>query len=427
MTTTDGLFKAGDVNFEELSLLTQEGIKIDLTQFLVELNIFEDIFSNSLQGNIVLVDSRNIINILNLKGEETLFVKLRTPSFDETQVISKEFITYKISDRKVIKDNNTQMFTIHFVSPELLLDTALPLYLPFDGLVDSVIADIFNGYIKINTKLKVISTAINAVKFISPGWSPFKCINWLASKAILNGNNNLVFYESNKNFYLVSIDKLYENVASIGTYVISPANIDLATGKDINRQMFIVKEAKMISSVDQIKNITSGYLANRLIYLDIYNKKFDLVDYQHADYSRFNTDKNGNSFFDATLFRKNTIRNPSSNIKFYPKNEKLFDEFEESNINERMDEIHGNRLSSMLEVTNLKLNILVPGRTDIEAGMVLDFLYPHTTTRGESDVALGLYDTLYSGKYLITAIHHRINKLEHMMSMEIVKRRLGLE
>jgi hypothetical protein len=427
-TTTEGLFKAGDVTFEKLHLLTQDGVELDLTQFLVELNIFEDIFSNAMKGTIVLVDSRNIINILGLKGEETLIVKLKTPSFDDTQVISKEFITYKISDRKVIRDNNTQMFTIHFVSPELLLDTALPLYDPFSGPVDKVIQYIFDEYIKLKTDFKILTNTQNSVKFISPGWSPFKCINWLTSKAITqwDNNNNLIFYESNKKFYLVSIDTLYENGASIGTYMISPANIDLATGKDVNRQMFIVKEAKMISSVDQIKNVVSGYLSNRLVHLDIYNKEYKLVDYEHTDYGYFEKSNNANKYFDTKLFRKNTIRNPASNIKFYPKNEKLFDNFS-GNVNEKMDEIHGNRLSSMLEATNLKLNILVPGRTDIEAGMVLDFIFPDTTTRGNDDSSLDLYDTLYSGKYLISAIHHRINKLEHMMSMEIVKRRLGFE
>jgi len=328
-TTTEGLFKAGDVTFEKLHLLTQDGVELDLTQFLVELNIFEDIFSNAMKGTIVLVDSRNIINILGLKGEETLIVKLKTPSFDDTQVISKEFITYKISDRKVIRDNNTQMFTIHFVSPELLLDTALPLYDPFSGPVDQVIQKIFDDYIKLNTDFKILTNTQNSVKFISPGWSPFKCINWLTSKAITqwDNNKNLIFYESNKKFYLVSIDTLYENGASIGTYMISPANIDLATGKDVNRQMFIVKEAKMISSVDQIKNVVSGYLSNRLIHLDIYNKEYKLVDYEHTDYGYFEKSNNANKYFDTKLFRKNTIRNPASNIKFYPKNEKLFDNF----------------------------------------------------------------------------------------------------
>jgi hypothetical protein len=165
-TTTEGLFKAGDVTFEKLHLLTQDGVELDLTQFLVELNIFEDIFSNAMKGTIVLVDSRNIINILGLKGEETLIVKLKTPSFDDTQVISKEFITYKISDRKVIRDNNTQMFTIHFVSPELLLDTALPLYDPFSGPVDKVIQYIFDEYIKLKTDFKILTNTQNSVKFI---------------------------------------------------------------------------------------------------------------------------------------------------------------------------------------------------------------------------------------------------------------------
>ena len=83
MVGNDGLQKAGEVRIEQLKLINSSDEVIDLSEFVVEINIYEDIFSNYLRGNIVVTDSRNLIDKFNIHGEEFLNVKLRTPSFTE--------------------------------------------------------------------------------------------------------------------------------------------------------------------------------------------------------------------------------------------------------------------------------------------------------------------------------------------------------
>ena len=104
---------------------------------------------------------------------------------------------------------------------------------------------------------------------------------------------------------------------------------------------------------------------------------------------------------------------------FYPVNPKLFNNFP-GNVSEKMQDIFGNRRSSLIDLTNIKMNIDVPGRTDIEVGNMINFrmpkLGPVEKTNSEEQK-----DKLYSGKYLVTAIHHRITVNKHMMSMEIIK------
>jgi hypothetical protein len=41
--------------------------------------------------------------------------------------------------------------------------------------------------------------------------------------------------------------------------------------------------------------------------------------------------------------------------------------------------------------------------------------------KSESDTESTAQDKLYSGYYLITAIHHKVTKLEHQMVMEVIK------
>jgi hypothetical protein len=86
-----------------------------------------------------------------------------------------------------------------------------------------------------------------------------------------------------------------------------------------------------------------------------------------------------------------------------------------------MGEIYGNRLSNMKELDNLKLNIIIHGRTDIEAGQFINIRFPDMEPPSEADIARDKIDSRYSGRYLITAINHKINLLNHSMSMEVIK------
>ena len=445
MIGEQGLQKAGEVRIEQLKLINAADEIIDLTEFVVELNIYEDIFKNYLHGTIVLTDSRNIIDQYNIHGEEFLNVKLRTPSFPDSAVIQKTFRVFKLSDRTIVRDTNTQNFILHFISIEFFYDMSLPLFAPFEGNIFEVAGRIFTDFIAssrnfnvnelsnaveenpIGTDLIVINETSNKVKFVSPGWSPFKCINWLATKAIPKDGiaKNFIFFESNKNFYFCTLEGLFKNAHEnknyFGRYVISVSNIrEDGNSQNVGRELFLAKDVEMIESTDFIKNYTNGYLGNRLVYLDVFNKEYELIDYDHVtNYNKqFHTSGIGKET--KPVFSQDTFRNFATNISFYPKNPKLFNDYAD-NISEKMGEIHGNRLSSMLELTNIKMNMTVPGRTDAEVGRMIYFEYPSMGGRSESDTESTAQDKLYSGYYLITAIHHKVTKLEHQMVMEIIK------
>ena len=63
----------------------------------------------------------------------------------------------------------------------------------------------------------------------------------------------------------------------------------------------------------------------------------------------------------------------------------------------------------------------VPGRTDIQAGDLIQVMYPSTMSKGEGATFDDIFDKKLTGKYLITAIRHKIDTAGHVMKMEIVK------
>lgn len=449
MSNQPGIQKAGSVEIVELNLITSTNSVFDLRDFLVEFNLYEDIFSNNLYGDILLSDSRNLIDLAPIIGEEYLNVEFVTPSFKEGgHYIKKTFRVFKVSDRAVVRDNSTQLFVLHFASIELFFDIQLPLFKSFKGKAHEIVSNLYFDYLASNrnflitekgfntetpfTPLVTINETSNDIKFVSPGWTPLKCINWIASKSIPKDglSKNYLFFETNRAFYFGSLEAIfrdsYENKNILTTYTLAPNNIRNKGAVDVNRELSLVQSVQMIESTDHVKNYTNGYLANRLITLDVLNKKYELFDYDYVDDYFKNYHTSGKGSQSKPVFDVNGPRNPAVSISFYPINSKLFNNFP-GNISEKIKEIYGNRKSSLLGLTNIKLNLAVPGRTDIEAGRMIYFKFPALGPASEEDTNMDKIDKNYSGYYLITAIHHRVTSQEHTMSMEVIKDSLRIE
>lgn len=438
MPESNTLEYAGQIDIHQLKLISStSGQIIDLDDYLIELNIFEDIFSNFLYGQIMIADSRNLISILPIIGEEYLLMKMSTPSLDSS--FDKTFRIYSITDRKTVRDNNTQTYILHFCSMEAIIDVNSPLYKPFAGSISNVVGDIFTNFLEIprtyefdetnritesslTTPLYFINDVTNKVKFISPGWSASKCINWLASKSIPEEGIacDFLFWESTQAFYFGNIEKIYADTLNSGltkgTYFYFPPN-SIPNMPSVGK-MFIAEDFESIKIVDNLKNYSSGYLANRLVTLDLYNKEYKVTDFDYPSSFYDYTHTNYGRGQAQPLFAVNTIRNPATHTKFYPINRNLFTGVSE-NVNEKMQNIYGNRTSKLQDLNNFNIQITVPGRTDMEVGSMIEFVYPDPSEKF-SGTDKGM-DTLYSGFYLVTAIRHKINLKTHMMIMELSK------
>jgi len=436
-STQDGLQTPGEVSLEELLLISSSGVTVSLLDYFIELNIYESIFSSVITGEIVLSDSANLIRHFPITGEESLIVYAKTPGYPSTEqyVISKTFRVFSVEDRVLARDQNTQVYKLKFISQEALVDSATPLFNSFKGKINDVVSKIFNTYVSVDrnltysnksfsngakTQLFLLGTADNYVKFVSTGWSPIKCINWLAKKAIpIEGAAcNFLFWESNKSFYFGSIETLFLKGSSIGTYRYSPTSVSVGTD-DIAEKMTLITDLKILNGLDHVVGIDSGYFASKLISLNLYNKKQEVTAYDHTkEYKKYihSTFKNPTPLFNPD----SVLKDVNTHIRVYPKYPNLHTDAKK-NINERMGEIYSNRLSNIKELDNLKLNIIVHGRTDVEAGQMIDITFPDMEPPSEDDMSQDKFDPKYSGRYLITAINHKINIFRHSMSMEVIK------
>jgi hypothetical protein len=431
----------GQVSFEYLKLISSQGIVVDLNDYLVEINIFEDIFANFLHGQVMVSDSRNLIAKMPIIGNEYLLVKFETPTLGVP--IEKVFRVYSIDNVVSSRDNNTKTYILNFVSIEAFNDAVISVFKPYNGLISDVAGEIFTEFLESPARPKFEENNItldetdtiplyveptkNKIKFISPGWTPAMCINWLASKAIPGdgGSPDYLFWETtSKGFAFTSIERLTKNYLEAGLvdgnyYYAPPGALNT---EDIIEKLFLVESFEVVRFIDNLRNYQNGYFGSGLGTFDLYKKTYTLHDYNHVENYNTFTHLGGDSAI--APFSPQTPTNSDQNIKFYPVNSKLFSGTRE-NYSEVMPNIYGKRLSRLNELNNFKVNITVPGRTDMFAGAIINFLMPDTTVKNE--ITEDARDPVLSGVYLVSAIRHKINFRTHMMVMELVKDSIELK
>lgn len=484
MASTAPLQSAGKVDIQELLLISGSGVFVDLHSFLIELNLYEDIYSPGLYGNIVLSDSVGLVHRLAMVGEEYLTIKIDTPSFNSP--IWKTFRCSGIEKRMFTRDTTTESYMIHFVSPEIFMDHYLPVQRAFEGTIEDIVAKIYETYIwhprkmvikddtltdsEDNTNLVIFTECKKPIKFISPSWSPMKCLSWLASKAVSTDPElkaaNFMFFETNKQFYWGSLESMIkdqrEKQIVTGIYVYAPGNVKNTStannritvgdvtysNPDITRDFFSIHELTVLKNVDVLQNMQTGYLASVHHELDVTTRKYTETIYDHVTqfpyYHHTQTDARG-------FFADDTIRSPYAHQMIGFKHQGLFSKTKDSNnrilptsvipislpvgskfydsvpdnLNETAKDVMPIRNSLLAEMDQIKLKIDVHGRTDVELGGLIYIIYPKSGPRGEEDIHKGIQDSHYSGFYIITAIHHQISLEGHKMTMEIVKDSFG--
>ena len=429
----------GEIIIKDIILVSfDRSTFVSLQDYLVELNITESLFSPVVSGTILLSDSRNLIQELKIDGSEYIYIDVRTPTLDSEYGISKLYKIYGLDDKHYVNDGSTLLYKLNFSSTEQFNDLANPIYRAFNGKPEEIVQQIFFEYLQADrglskgneipkdnkSPLTILGDSDNVIKFVSPGWNPIQCINWIASKTMpKNGAAaNYLFWETTKGFYFGSMDSIlnYQDNTSIGEYVYSQSFINSLRADDRHLAMYAIRSLRIDKSFDNIINNLSGYLSSRVVNVDLYNKNYQNVDYDHAEkFSKYSHTESDNP---VPLFSKDIVRNPLSYVQVNYSHPKLYDDLD-NNFDTKVKDIFGNRRSNMVELQNFNMEIVIPGRTDVECGNLIYITIPKKDPGALHPENKNTFtpDPLYSGNYLIASLTHKINLKTHYTAMSLVK------
>ena len=113
---------AGEYIIEECKLCTVGGLELDLIDLVASVDIYEDIFQNSISGSISFTDTNDVLSNARICGQEKLKLKLSTPNSDDTDDRNKiinfsdqPLYIYKINNKVSVNDN-TIAFSLAFTT-----------------------------------------------------------------------------------------------------------------------------------------------------------------------------------------------------------------------------------------------------------------------------------------------------------------------
>jgi len=262
---------------------------------LQEINLYEDLFSNNLTGNIILLDALNLIKYLPIVGQEKLLLQYKTPGLNPIELI---FDIFKITDRQLRKEEEVT-YTLHFATPETRRNLQKRLSRSYDGFFHEIVEDIVENELELNPKRKLLRYIENSEnleseegvdktryrqKIIIPNWHPLRAINWIAERSVAQDfyGSNFFFYETTHGYHFESIEKLV-SMKSKDTFVYSPKHVDLQVKFNNNVDAYTIR-----SSFDTLKNTVGGLYANRLLTHDIVKKQWSIKDTDYVEeYERF--------------------------------------------------------------------------------------------------------------------------------------------
>lgn len=474
-TLDTGLTKPGDVIINQLLLNTiSSDTPLDLKPFLMELHIHEDIFSPTLQGSVIIRDSLNLIGRLPIVGDEVLTIDVQTPwgelggydannlgKFDPINKIQKSFSVYAVKDRKLNNDRE-QYYQIFFCSMEASQDNVIKLCEKYEGTTDEIASKIFEQTMltpRIFTNKQFFANYTDSAKtefyiadaphqstitFVPPMWTPMQCLSWLAKRSIGSKYKSptFMFFETTKAFYLASIESLVatqlENGDIYSSFVYNTNLDNLSTVSALTKGFQTVEALQFLTNLDVLQGQDLGHFASTVHSFDMIKKKYQAYYYDHGfNYNKFIHMEDGTldaatgkytlpSTEDGTkkpfkmVFPINVLRSADNKPFVATVNPGVLDSTEDS-IDLRPQEFIAQRNSALMDLTTLRLQITVPGRTDAEVGRLIKLFYPSVGEKTPESSEAVVWDQFLTGIYMITAIHHQITPLRHTMYMEISK------
>lgn len=400
----------GEVVVERASIINHAGVQLDILPIIAELSLYEDIFSTTMSGHMMIEDANDLINTLPLLGQELFSLRIKTPTL--TTFVDKVFYIYKLQARKSKKRSQTYM--LNFCSQELINSANSKVSKSFSGNITDNVNLIFRDtrYLASKSTLYLDRTK-NSYSFIAPYWTPLETINWMTGKSINEkGVPNYLFFETNQSFEYVSVDKLMSGPVK-RDFVYSDVNSQTVVGADgdLESRYSIVESIETENTFDYLRNLNAGMLSSRLSTIDLTTKNINTNTFDYID--DFNKSTHLEKY---PLKTDNLLRRKIASLYFLEKNNYQTGSFQKQGYKDFFLQ----RNSLLEQLSAFKITIKVPGRTDMKAGTVVKFTIPELRQVLADEIDTTGISDYYSGKYLVTAIRHQIISGKHTMLMEIV-------
>ena len=458
---------AGDyfLKYIHLRNYAGEGIKAlkgeDINFKVLEFNIYESIFSSSVTGSAVIADTQNLIGNLPIQGTERLAFKLASlgetgleNTIDCSEATGHPMHIYKLTNKQQMSDYS-ETYTLHFASREFVRNLRTRVSKSFDMRMDQAVDSIFVDPKFLDSR-KVLhkQPTRNQDKICIPNLTPFDAIGLLAKRALPEKTEGAgyLFYETTKGFHFRSwesllVDEVGQQREPIQKFRYVQVPVDRfgheildKDGKALDNVMegyMNIESYKFLNNFhDVAANTALGTYGHRVITHNIYDKSYREDDYHYHNqyHTTAHTEGADNPAITSSPVDYDIVDDPNRSVN----QQKGVSDWPESRVsvqpttrfahgddtgNFGTDVINdgvleGQRVSQINQIhSGTRLQMTIKGQSWLQPGDLIQFDIQSVQDR---DIIAQL-DPLYSGRYIITHIRHRVAVNEYIQVLECVK------
>ena len=432
---------AGQYKLEECKLLSSTGVVARLDANVIEINIFENIFSNSLIVSLILIDQNNLVMNMPIIGQEFVSLKLSTPGVGTFDFTNNVFCVHKVSVRQDASVGS-QIYELNLVSPEIIRNNRTRVSKSYTGVNSEIVTKILRDEKLINTRKNIIVDETNRIrKFVAPNLRPNDFIKNLVRESTsksYDGSPHYFFYENTKGYNLRVLDSLYKEPFK-GKFVASePLEVEGENKRgNIEKDYQRIMQFGISSTNDTLMSSRGGMLSSKLTKYNIFHKNYTETSFNYFDnfkkygridknpiYNQTTIDSVGNTlgdFSNAKVQLHPTSNNGTNDAQYYDT------ETGYSFSDNHAEDWVQSRRSRVMEISSggLQIQMKTHGYCNLAVGDKVHLTLPVTgKDHGKSKI-----DTFYEGEFLITKLRHSFEQAErrHTMFMSVVKDSIPVE
>lgn len=388
-------YKSGDINVTSLRMFNKRSSvnTVDYTNSFIAASIYESIFTPGSVCDILINDTQDVLGTMKLIGDELISFEYTIPGSDAASFV---FALYDVGHVTSGDAQNSKQYVLKCVSQEVMFDKINNFQKSYNMLCSQMISDVHKNHRSIGALQKpIVTEATNGSQnILIPGMSPMGAINLIKKRSISQNNpsNSYVYFENRlsgvQTFNFITIEGMFKQ-SSIKTFYQSTMNIDF-TDPASDANIIAYKVDTQLNSLELLK-ASQSYMQKNILTAQQINS--NTVSPNPASFKSGGVNELSDYF-------KNTYVNNGTNAT---RKNVIVDYSPGATENHIVDGMPYHEMYKALLGRN-SMRIRVIGDTVITPGVIITCNISNKTglTGPRND------DTLLSGNFLVTRVHHRI-------------------
>jgi|SRR5210317_382020 len=428
-----------------LSSVKEDKTIIDISNSILELSFYENLFKPYVDCRMVLIDDFGFRSSLSVQGTERIRLVVGTGKEPEKPCFVKYFFVSRIVDTQR-QNERAQLLSIELVEEHVYINAIKQVNRSFQSTIEDMIVNIFDRDLGVSViKSFFKKTAQGIRKVIVPYLSPLEAITWLTNRATTETGSPIFVHADlySDNVYICDLDNLLKEdiINEDAPFRFSESFAALGAEDDTLRPYIEINNYQELEAENALALYEEGGIGSYYATIDAGT---GLVKGSHVSVREILTE----------MYLKGMIGNDAEQSVFDPSLEidgKLSDEYNSlfvhqvtsSNTYNQFKSYHdetpmldaqNNLTESKLKVKNkiirqiLKKNRIditmsgigfFEGRTSVGRRLRLIFLNPDTSSN-KTDTKSQI-DKKKSGDYLLLAIRHNLANQKHYATLRLTK------